>query len=174
MTNTQNNVKQKLRTLREAMERRIKKIKKRLLEISPDYDWSTDGKNREKLMKLIVKPQKSPETKEEPDDTEKLIHQVLMRGQWLKKELSRLQEENANLKIYLDKFRSLAMERKAQEEHVPRMLRKEKKHLERKLNKQRKTYKENLEIIDDLYIDYRTYVANSDNNYTDNRQKDCY
>ncbi|KAK2581094.1 hypothetical protein KPH14_007918 [Odynerus spinipes] len=163
MMHTQNDIKLKFRTLTEGMERRIKKIKRRLFEISPDFDWLTDGKDKRKLSKLIVK--RYPETKEQPDETEKLIHQAFMRGQWLNKELSRLQEENANLKTYLDKFRCLAEERKAQESHVPRILQKEKKHLEQELNKQRKIYKQNLEMIDDLYIDYQTY--NSENNNTE-------
>ncbi|KAL2731454.1 hypothetical protein V1478_004999 [Vespula squamosa] len=153
MIRSQNDIKDKFRTLSETTTRRITRIKKRLYEISPDFDWLTDGKDRKKLSKLIVT--KRRERKEQPDAADKLVYQVFLRGQWLKKELSRLQEENAKLRIYLEKFRCLAEERKAQELHVPRILEREKKNLDKELNEQRKVYKRNLSIIDDLYIDYQ-------------------
>ncbi|KAL2750190.1 PERQ amino acid-rich with GYF domain-containing protein 2-like [Vespula maculifrons] len=159
MIHSQSDIKERFRTLSETMARRITRIKKRLYEISPDFDWLTDGKDREKLSKLIVT--KRQERKEQPDTTDKLVHQVFIRGQWLKKELSRLQEENAKLRIYLEKFRCLAKERKAQELQVPRILQREKRHLDRELNEQRRIYKRNLSIIDDLYIDYQR-CANSE------------
>lgn len=77
--------------------------------------------------------------------------------------MSRLQEENDKLRIYLEKFRCLAEERKAEELHVPRILREERKNLDEELNERRKIYKRNLSIIDDLYIDYQR-GANSESN----------
>ena len=87
-------------------------------------------------------------------DLEKKMHQVFMRGQWLKKELNRLLEENATLKTFLKKYRKLAAERKALESHVPRLLCDQKKSLERELKDRKKTYRANLEIIDALYVEH--------------------
>lgn len=50
----QNDIKEKFGTLSETMLRRITRIKKRLYEISPDFDWLADGKDRKKLSELIV------------------------------------------------------------------------------------------------------------------------
>lgn len=93
--------------------------------------------------------------KTDPYPIDDMLHQVFMRGQWLKKELGRLQDENSNLKMYLDKFQLLAAERKAQEMHVPRILCQEKKILEKELNHYSHAYKANLEIIDSLYIEHQ-------------------
>ncbi|KAI4487875.1 hypothetical protein M0802_011763 [Mischocyttarus mexicanus] len=154
MIHAQNDIKDKFRRLSKVTDRRITKIKKRLHEISPDFDWIADGKDKKKLEKLLVR--KHRESREEQSDpTEKLVHRIFMQGQWLKKELLRLQEENAKLEIYLNKFRSLAEERKEQELHVPQILEKEKKNLEKELNEQREIYKRNLSIIEQLYIDYQ-------------------
>ncbi|XP_015186636.1 PREDICTED: uncharacterized protein LOC107071825 [Polistes dominula] len=160
-----NDIKDKFRGLSKATARRITKIKKRLHEISPDFDWRADGKDTKKLSKLLVT--KPPEIRsEQSDPTEKLVHRVFMRGQWLKKELLRLQEENAKLGIYLNKFRSLAEERKEEELHVPRILEKEKKYLEKELNELRQIYKRNLSIIEQLYIDYRKCAIDPEINCT--------
>ena len=81
-----------------------------------------------------------------------------MRGQWLKKELARLHEENKNLRSFLDKFSKLADERKAQESQVPRMLLEQKEEFELELDALRKTFNINLEIIDALYIEHHRCV----------------
>ncbi|KAI4479344.1 hypothetical protein M0804_011129 [Polistes exclamans] len=162
MIHALNDIKDKFRRLSKATARRITRIKRRLHEISPDFDWIADGKDRKKLSKLLAA--KPLETREQSDPTEKLVHRVFMRGQWLKKELLRLQEENAKLGIYLNKFRSLAEERKEQELHVPRILEKEKKYLDEELNQLREIYKRNLSIIEELYIDHRKRAIGSEMN----------
>ncbi|XP_048515892.1 uncharacterized protein LOC105686153 isoform X2 [Athalia rosae] len=133
MMHTQNDIKQKFHSLTDAMVHRTMKIRQRLLEISPKFDWAKHGKNKAKVTKLLRSEQKRKGSHADPNIMDKLLHQVFMRGQWLKKELARLQEENANLKMFLGKFRILAAERKEQESHVPRMLCKEKNALEHEL-----------------------------------------
>ncbi|XP_024935508.1 uncharacterized protein LOC107274847 [Cephus cinctus] len=159
MMNTQNDIKQKFHNLTDAMLQRTMRIRQRLLEVAPRFDWAANGKNKAKIAKLITV--KRNEMSGDPHVLDKLIHQVFMRGQWLKKELNRLQEENGNLQKFLNKFRLLAAERKAQESHIPKLLCKEKKILEDQLSKQRRTYKRNLETIDALYVEHHRCIKPS-------------
>ncbi|XP_043286887.1 uncharacterized protein [Venturia canescens] len=163
MLNTQNDIKNKFRSLTDAMTQRTMRIRQRLYEISPTFNWARDGRDKLKISKFIIKPMtrdasKEKETTNSSNIVDKLVHQVFMRGQWLKKELTRLQEENNNLEFFLDKFRCLAAERKEQESYVPKMLSREKKELDRELMKLRKTYKKNLEIINALYIEHQRCI----------------
>lgn len=106
----------------------------------------------------VQQEQKRKGVHTDPNIIDKLLHQVYMRGQWLKKELVRLQEENANLKMFLGKFRVLAAERKSQESYVPRMLCKEKNILEEELEGLQEEYSKNLEILNALYIEHQRCV----------------
>ncbi|XP_035742829.1 uncharacterized protein LOC118450919 isoform X2 [Vespa mandarinia] len=60
MIHAQNDIKEKFQTLSETIARRITKIKKRLYEISPDFDWLTDGKDRKKLSIRVARLRNSP------------------------------------------------------------------------------------------------------------------
>ncbi|XP_011301384.1 uncharacterized protein [Fopius arisanus] len=138
--------------LTKQMKDRTVTILEKLQKISPKFDWKNDGKDESKLSTLISIKEKTTPTSVDP--TNNLIHRIFMRNQWLKRELHRLQSDNNNLRMFFKRFKELALQRKAEQIKVPRMLAEQQEMLEKQLEKLKGIYHRNSEKIHGLHLNY--------------------
>ncbi|XP_015127594.1 uncharacterized protein LOC107048752 [Diachasma alloeum] len=153
---SQNTMNEKFHHLTMHMKERTASILEKLHKISPKFDWKNDGKDMSKLSTLISIVRLL--TPISVDSTKNLIHQIFIRNQWLKRELHRLQDENNDLKIYFKRSKHLAVERRAEQIKVPRMLAEQQEVLEKRLEKLKAIYHNNTEKIHALHVNYEAHI----------------